>query len=112
MNYENPQGVSIHDGFPNPATDISLQILDLNQLLIRHPVSTYFMRVVGNNGEKHGVFEGDFIIVDRAINPKPWHPVIYWQDDSMMVCRFARMPRHAEVWGVATSIIHQFVPKS
>ncbi len=109
--YEIPNNVSVHDGFPNPATDVALQALDLNQLLIRHPISTFFMRVAGNNGEQHGVYEGDIIIVDRAIKPRTTHLVIYWQDDSMMVCRFAYLPPGASVWGVVSSIIHQFVQK-
>lgn len=112
MYYENPQGVSVHDGFPNPATDISLQILDLNQLLIRHPVSTFFMRVAGNNGEKYSVFEGDIIVVDRALRPSHAQLVIYWQDDTMMIRRYGAIPSGSSVWGVVTSIIHQFVRKS
>jgi len=108
MYYENPQGVSVHDGFPNPATDISLQTLDLNQLLIRRPVSTFLMRIAGNGGEDLGVFENDIVIVDRAVKPRGAQMVIYWQDDSMMICRFNRLPVFAKVWGVATSIIHQF----
>lgn len=109
--YENPKGVSVHDGFPNPATDIGLQTLDINQLLIRHPVSTFFMRIAGNNGEIHGIFEGDIVIVDRAMKPRSSNLVIYWQDDVMMICRFAYMPPDATVWGLATSIIHQFVQR-
>ncbi len=109
--YENPGGVSVHDGFPNPATDISLQVLDLNQLLIPRPVSTFFMRIAGSNGEVHGIFEGDIVVVDRAMRPRTSHLVIYWQEDHMMICRRGAMPLGSEVWGVATSIIHQFISK-
>ena len=49
MYYEQAQGVSVHDGFPNPATDAALQSLNLNQLLIKNGASTYFMRLASND---------------------------------------------------------------
>jgi DNA polymerase V len=108
MKYAIPGNVSVHDGFPNPATDLALQSLDLNQLLIRNPISTFFMRVAGNGGEAQGIFSGDILVVDRAPKPRRTHLVIYSQGDSLMVCRFAHVAPGAEVWGVVTTVIHKF----
>lgn len=104
-----PDGVSIHTGFPNPAADTSLRSLDLNQLLIVHSTSTYFFRVRGSEWEDAGVFDGDLAIVDRAIDVRKTDTVIWWNKDSdqFSISLCSRVPHDAEVWGVITSTIHQ-----
>jgi DNA polymerase V len=104
-----PDGVSIHTGFPNPAADTSLRSLDLNQLLIVHSTSTYFFRVRGSEWEDAGVFDGDLAIVDRAMDVRKTDTVIWWNKDSdqFSISLCSRVPHDAEVWGVITSTIHQ-----
>lgn len=104
-----PDGISIHTGFPNPAADTSLRSLDLNQLLIVHSTSTYFFRVRGSEWEDAGVFDGDLAIVDRAIDVRKTDTVIWWNKDSdqFSISLCSRVPHDAEVWGVITSTIHQ-----
>jgi hypothetical protein len=111
MNYENPDGVSVHDGFPNPATDSSLQLLDLNQLLIRHRISTYFMRIAGSDWRELGVFSGDIAIIDRALKPKNNDLVIWWEGESFRLSPKHAVPLDTPTWGVVTSTIHQFREK-
>ncbi|MFM7235958.1 MAG: S24 family peptidase [Cyanobium sp.] len=45
--------------------------LDLNSLLIAHPLSTFFRRVRGHRLHRWGVHDGDLLLVDRAIEPRP-----------------------------------------
>lgn len=59
------EGVSA--GFPSPAQDYVDQALDLNELCIRHPAATFFVRVDGDSMEEAGIFAGDILIVDRAL---------------------------------------------
>jgi SOS-response transcriptional repressor LexA len=103
------QGVSIHTGFPNPATDTSLRGLDLNKLLIAHRASTYFFRVRGDEWEKAGVFDGDIAIVDRALDPRKADTVIWWgeQQHEFAISTYKHMPEDASLWGVITATIHQ-----
>lgn len=108
MYYSQPENVSVHMGFPNPAADASLQNLDFNQLLIHHGTATYTMRVAGNAWSDQGIFDGDLALIDRALTPKQ-NDIVAWvnHDD------FAMSPRHsvpsgAVVWGVVTTVIHQF----
>jgi len=108
MYYENPEGVSVHGGFPNPATDASLQGIDLNKLLIQNSVGTYLMRIAGDDWQAVGIFADDMIIADRTLNARPTDLVIWIHGGG-----FAVSPRHAvsqnsEVWGVVTSVIHQY----
>jgi len=100
--------VSVHAGFPNPASDDSLEGLSLQQLLIKHPISTFFLRVRGDSWEDQGIFDGDIAIVDRALTPRKSDRIIWWQDDSFVISTHAKKPDDNTVWGVVTSIVHQF----
>jgi DNA polymerase V len=106
---EQPTGVSIHTGFPNPAADTSLHGLDLNQLLVQHSTSTYFFRVRGSEWEGAGIFDDDIAIIDRALDPRKADTVIWWNEDSheFSISLYKNVPGDATVWGVITSTIHQ-----
>jgi DNA polymerase V len=108
MYYEKPSGVSAHSGFPNPATDASLQGIDLNKVLIPNGASTYFMRLVGSEWQDQGIFPEDILIIDRALNPKSTDLVIWWQADSFAVSPKHQLAEGAEAWGVVTTVIHQY----
>lgn len=60
---------AISAGFPNQATEEVEDTLDLNELLIRKPAATFFLRVTGNSMINAGIFDGDILIVDRSIAP-------------------------------------------
>jgi len=54
-------------GFPSPAEDEVSTPLNLNEHLIPHPASTFFVRVVGDSMKGAGIFSGDLLIVDRSL---------------------------------------------
>ena len=54
-------------GFPSPADDHVEQRLSLDEHLIQHRESTFFMRVAGDSMRGHGIFDGDLLVVDRAL---------------------------------------------
>ena len=103
-------GVSVHSGFPNPATDKAFATLDLNRLLIEHSLSTYYFRIAGDDWQSVGIFDGDIAIIDRALSAKPNDLVIWWQDNTSQfaVSPCNKMPKDARSWGVVTATIHQF----
>lgn len=108
-----PEGVSVHTGFPNPATDRSLHTLDFNQLLIEHTASTYMFRVRGSEWEAAGVFDGDIAVVDRALDPRKTDVVLCWDGTrgEFLITKRSKMPKEAALWGVITATIHQFRKK-
>lgn len=108
MYYENPQGVSIHNGFPNAAADVSLQSLDLNKLLISNKIGTYLMRISGNNWQAIGIFDDDIAIIDRTLNPSANDLVIWVHDDQFAISPRHKLPQDGQAWGVVTSVIHQY----
>ncbi|NWA59670.1 translesion error-prone DNA polymerase V autoproteolytic subunit [Pantoea sp. B9002] len=54
-------------GFPSPAQDYIEQRLDLNDLLVSHPSSTYFIKVSGDSMIEGGINDGDMLVVDSSI---------------------------------------------
>jgi DNA polymerase V len=58
---------SVPAGFPSPATDYCEKTLDLNQLCIKKPAATYFVRAQGDSMLEAGIFSGDVLVVDRSL---------------------------------------------
>ncbi|MGI2070333.1 translesion error-prone DNA polymerase V autoproteolytic subunit [Shewanella baltica] len=56
-------------GFPSPAQDYVEQTLDLNELCIKHPAATFFVKVQGDSMIDAGIFSGDILVVDRSLQP-------------------------------------------
>jgi DNA polymerase V len=120
--------VTVPAGFPSPAEDYAEGPLDLNRHLIDHPAATFFVRVKGDSMTGVGIYSGDLLIVDRAINPTSGSIVIAVVDGEITVKRFHQSrgritllpenPAYApieihhdtdfEVWGVVTRAIHFF----
>jgi DNA polymerase V len=56
-----------HAGFPSAADDYKERPLDINDLVVPHPVSTDFMRVIGDSMTGACIDTHDVIVVDRAV---------------------------------------------
>jgi DNA polymerase V len=56
-------------GFPAPGDDLVEKPLDLNDLLIDNPTSTFFVRVEGESMEGAKIFSGDILVIDRSVTP-------------------------------------------
>lgn len=67
---------SVAAGFPSPADDYIEGRIDLNDVLIRHPSSTFFLRVSGDSMRDAGIHDGDLLVVDRAVEPRPGRVVV------------------------------------
>ncbi len=102
--------------------------LDLNELLIKNPAATFFVRVEGDSMINAGIRHGDILVVDRSRQAVSGDVVIAVLDGELTVKRLvieaergrlvAENPaypaieinreRGCEIWGVVTSVIHQF----
>lgn len=107
---QTPHGVSIHAGFPNPAADRSLNNLDLHQLLVARPASTFLFRVAGNQWQDTGIFDGDIAVIDRALDAHSNDIVAWWNEAAgeFALSTHKQMPAEAALWGVVTAAVHQF----
>ena len=113
-------------GFPSPADSYIEGKLDLNELLIKKPAATFFVRVSGDSMVGAGIFSDDLLIVDRSIDPIDKKVVIAVVDGEMTVKRIrirgdkiSLTPENdnyspieleeaseVEIWGVVTHVIH------
>ena len=119
-------GASVAAGFPSPADDYIEVGLDLNELLIRHPSSTFFLRVSGDSMQGAGIQHGDLLVVDRSLEARPGLIVVAVLDGAFTLKRLARhrgrlrleaansayppLELHqcgdVQIWGVAIHVIH------
>src|SRR2546429_3858817 len=58
---------TIHAGFPSPASDYEERNLDIHDLVVPHPTSSYFMRVSGDSMTDAFIYNDDIFVIDRAI---------------------------------------------
>lgn len=112
-------------GFPSPAEDFEENKLDLNELIIKHPVSTFFVRVKGESMKDAGITSGDILVVDRSIAPSNDSIIIAIIDNEFTVKRlkktrtevyllaenqnFKPIKDKFEVWGVVTFVIKKVI---
>lgn len=101
-------GVSIHAGFPNPAADRSLEVVDLHRLLVKQPTSTFFMRIDGNDWEERSIFDGDIVVIDRSLMPRKKDLVIVSKEDAFLITPASKLPEDSTLWGTVTAVIHQY----
>ncbi|HEB77458.1 MAG TPA: translesion error-prone DNA polymerase V autoproteolytic subunit [Methylothermaceae bacterium] len=115
-------------GFPSPGDDAIDQRLDLNELVVRHPAATFFVRVEGESMIGAGIHPDDILVVDRALEPAPGKVVVCALDGELIVKRLKAIeadrlilgsenPAYPDievsgaaelvVWGVVTHVIHR-----
>lgn len=119
---------SVHAGFPSPAADFSAKRIDIMDRLVVHPQATYAMRVSGESMQEIGIFDGDVLLVDKAVKPRHAMVVIAIVDGEFtckqLYLRNGRMKLKAanptypditpkegqeiEIWGVVIASIKQF----
>lgn len=114
-------------GLPSHTEDYSVDSLDLNEYLIKHPAATFMVRAQGQSMINAGIHENDILIVDRSIAPASGKIVIAVIDGQLTVKRlhknkqgkFILLPEnpqfepievseesHALIWGIVTNVIH------
>jgi DNA polymerase V len=119
-------GASVAAGFPSPADDFVEKKLDLNELLINKPASTFFVRAEGESMLGAGINPGDILVVDRSVHPGVGKIIVCALNGELTVKRlrskegklvlapenpeYSDIPVTEEVemviWGVVTSVIH------
>jgi DNA polymerase V len=118
---------SVAAGFPSPAEDYMDSRLDLNEYCVERPSATYFMRISGESMRNMGIFDGDMLVVDRALKPRYNDIVVAIVDGDFTVKQLCKRnglvylaaanPDYPpivlsdesdfRVWGVALHVIHR-----
>jgi len=76
-------------GFPSPAEDYVEGRIDLNRDLIKHPLSTFYIRVSGDSMVGAGIMPGALLVVDRAVEAHDGHVVVARIGDELCVKRLS-----------------------
>lgn len=119
---------SVRAGFPSPAENDVEAALDLNELCVQHPASTFFVRVDHDADSMIGIgiYPHDILVVDRALTARHGDIVIALLHTEFTVKELRLTPHphllahHEdyppipldedsafEVWGVVTDVIRQ-----
>ena len=85
MNAKPKLSGSVVAGFPSPAEQYMEPPLDLNELLVKHPAATYFVRVSGDSMTGAGINDGDLLVVDRSLRPADGDIIIACVDGDFTV---------------------------
>jgi DNA polymerase V len=116
-------------GFPAPGDDQIEKVLDINDLVVKHPASTFFVRVEGDSMEGAGIFSGDVLVVDRSLTPKDGSIIVAAVYGEMVVKRLIarngthilasenpnyepiQVTEHEDcfIWGVVVGSVRQFM---
>jgi DNA polymerase V len=116
---------SVPAGFPSPAQDYVERALDLNELLVKRPAATYFVRAQGDSMIEAGIYPGDILIVDRSLEARHGDIVIAALNGELTVKRLETQPQarlvpmnsayspidipeeaDLELFGVVTNVVH------
>lgn len=77
-------------GFPSPVMGELNSTLNLNELCVRHPASTYYVKARGESMSGAGINDGDILVVDRLPIPQNGDIIIAAIDGEFTVKRLRR----------------------
>jgi DNA polymerase V len=121
-------GDKVAAGFPSPAEDFAVNRVDLTAKLITHPQSTFLLKVTGESMKDAGIFNGDTLVVDKAIKPRHGQIVVAVVDGEFTVKQLYQQAgcvklvaansafpeihpeegQMLEIWGVVTACVKWF----
>ena len=119
---------SVSAGFPSPAEDHMDISLDINEYLVKHPSSTFYVYVKGDSMINSGIYDGDLMIVDRSLEVQSNSIVVAVINGEFTVKKIKKtadkvylIPDNKnynpillddnidfQIWGIVTHSIHHF----
>ena len=118
---------SVQAGFPSPAEGYIERSLDINELVVKHPAATFYIKVHGDSMQNAGISSEDILVVDRSLKARHQDIVVAVLDGEFIVKRLLleqndiflisenksqslikiNKSSQFEVWGVVTYVIHK-----
>ena len=114
-------------GFPSPAAEYEENTLDINDIVVTNPISTFYVKVKGDSMIDANINDGDILVVDRSIEAIHGKVVIAVVDGEFTVKRLyhkdgviklipeniqypeiiLKNEQELNIWGVVSYIIHK-----
>ena len=110
-------------GPPSHADDHVEERIDLTELLVKRPDSTFLVRVTGDSMTDASVVPGDILVVDRKAEPQNGDSVVALINGDFTLKAFSQQPylhlasrnngkptvidAPFEVWGVVLWVLHR-----
>lgn len=88
-------------GFGSPAENYVQNRLDLNQLIPKDIITTFYFKYDG--ASKLGANPGDILVVDKSLDPKEEDLVLIKEDNIIL----EKFNSQQNIWGVVTWILTQ-----
>ena len=84
-------------GFPSPASDFPIEKIDLNEELIRDPETTFLARVNGDSMKDMRIYNGDLMLIDKALEPLNGNIAVCYIDGDFTLKRLKIVKERGEV---------------
>lgn len=121
--YQSP----VQAGWPSPAEDYIESRLNLHEIAVKNPASTFFLRAAGESMLGCGIHDGDLLVVDRSLEATHNRVIIASLEGELLVKRLVRRGRavflapanpdypeieitnreYVFVWGIVTYVLHK-----
>ena len=92
-------------GFPSPAEDYVEGRIDLNRVLIKHPLATFYIRVEGDSMEPK-IHAGTLIVVDRMAETKD-NDIVVARIGSEFMVKKLRIEKDGCIWLLSENTAYQ-----
>jgi len=118
-------GSCVPEGFISSTMGYNEELLDLNDLCVQHPSSTYYVRAADDSMLGAGIYSNDILIVDRSLRAKAGDIVVAALNGDFTAKTLQTTPKlrleasndaysnidiadddHFEVFGVVTFVVH------
>jgi repressor LexA len=117
---------AVQAGFPSPAEEELVDVLSLDEYLIRRPEATFMLTVSGDSMIDAGIQPGDLVLVEKGVAPRSGQIVVaqvdgdwtlkYYVKDRVGVrldpanskYRFIRPQRSLVIGGVVRGVIRKY----
>ena len=110
-------------GFASPAEDYFRRRLNINDWVVQNKTATFFMRVEGQNMSAFQIHDGDILVIDRSLSPRPNCLAVVGVNGELIVRQLIREGKRWAlkhnssqewiveahgffVWGVISFVIH------
>lgn len=84
--------------------------LDIHDLMVKNPSSTFFMKMESDGPEGTDIKAGDTLVIDRSLSPKRGSILVVAEDGELKVQKHSAKSDSTEdltLWGVVTGLLRQ-----